>query len=101
MRNYRNLMVSAVLTTAVFACSWPLAHAEQLRVPVGSQADRSQISLPANGTKSDAVRARWGAPVTIKGPVGQPPISQWHYQDFVVYFERNRVVHSVVKPQKD
>ena len=40
-------------------------------------------------------------PQDIKGPVGEPPISQWHYQDFVVYFEGNRVIHAVVKQHKD
>jgi len=49
----------------------------------------------------DSVRNRWGAPQNIKGPVGEPPISQWHYQDFVVYFEGNRVIHAVVKQHKD
>ena len=101
MTNYRNVMAAAVLATAVFAGSVPLAHAEELRVPVGSQADRSQISLPANGMSEDSVRNRWGTPQDIKGPVGEPPISQWHYQDFVVYFEGNRVIHAVVKQHKD
>lgn len=101
MTNYRNVMAAAVLATAVFAGSAPLALAEKLRVPVGSQADRSQISLPANGMSEDSVRNRWGAPQNIKGPVGEPPISQWHYQDFVVYFEGNRVIHAVVKQHKD
>ena len=101
MTNYRNVMAAAVLATAVFAGSAPLALAEELRVPVGSQADRSQISLPANGMSAASVRNRWGAPQDIKGPVGDPPISQWHYQDFVVYFEGNRVIHAVVKQHKD
>jgi hypothetical protein len=47
-----------------------------------------------------SVRQRWGNPLDIQGPVGQPPISQWHYSDFVVYFERDLVMHAVVKRPK-
>lgn len=102
MTNYRNVMAAAVLATAVFAGSAPLALAEELRVPVGSQADRSQISLPANGMSEDSVRNRWAPPPEHQRPSRRtPPISQWHYQDFVVYFEGNRVIHAVVKQHKD
>ncbi|MGC8119196.1 hypothetical protein [Marinobacter sp. VGCF2001] len=101
MTNYRNVLAAAMLATAVCAGTAPMVHAEELKVPVGSQADRSQISLPANGMSENSVRNRWGAPADIRGPVGQPPISQWHYQNFVVYFENNRVLHSVVKQQND
>jgi hypothetical protein len=27
--------------------------------------------------------------------VGQPPIARWVYPSFVVYFERNLVIHAV------
>lgn len=94
-------MASAVLATAVCTGSVAMANAEELKVPVGSQADRSQISLPSTGMSEDSVRNRWGTPQEIKGPVGQPPISQWHYQNFVVYFEGNRVIHAVVKQHKN
>lgn len=73
------------------------AHAEQLTVPVGAQADRNQMELPANGTSQADVRKQWGAPQEMRGPVGQPPISQWHYADFIVYFEGDQVLHTVIK----
>lgn len=47
-----------------------------------------------------SVRATYGDPLEIRGPVGQPPISQWHYRNFVVYFERDRVLHAVLKPNR-
>ncbi|PCM46381.1 hypothetical protein CPA50_05990 [Marinobacter sp. ANT_B65] len=74
--------------------------AEELRVPVGSQADRSQEKLPRTGLTQASVRASWGQPAKAEGPVGQPPISQWHYDNFVVYFENDRVIHSVLKHQR-
>ena len=76
------------------------AFAEELRVPVGSQADRSQQSLPRTGMTQASVQASWGQPASVEGPVGQPPISQWHYGKFVVYFENDRVIHSVLKLQR-
>ncbi|MEC7816082.1 MAG: hypothetical protein VX939_07400 [Pseudomonadota bacterium] len=73
------------------------AQAQQVAVPVGAQGERADVQLPANGMSQDSVRNRWGAPQSMEGPVGQPPISQWHYDRFVVYFENNRVLHAVMK----
>lgn len=50
---------------------------------------------PARGTSMAKVEARFGAPATRAGPVGQPPITRWDYADFVVYFEYDHVVHAV------
>jgi len=72
-------------------------QAEQVTVPVGTQADRSHASLPENGMSQKAVREHWGAPQEIRQAVGQPPISQWHYSDFIVYFEDDMVLHTVMK----
>jgi len=44
----------------------------------------------------DQVAAKFGSPTTKVPAVGQPPISRWDYPGFVVYFERNYVIHSVV-----
>jgi hypothetical protein len=76
------------------------ALAEDLRMPVGNQADRSQQSMPRTGMTQASVRASWGQPESVEGPVGQPPVSQWHYGKFVVYFESDKVIHSVLKPQR-
>ena len=37
------------------------------------------------------------APVPAKGTPHHPPITRWVYPTFVVYFEYNHVVHSVIK----
>lgn len=50
---------------------------------------------PARGSSMARVEARFGAPATRSGPVGQPPISRWDYPDFVVFFEYDHVVHAV------
>ncbi len=52
---------------------------------------------PTNGMSMSEVETRYGAPVEKRAAVGEPPISQWVYPDFVVYFEYDRVLHSVSK----
>ncbi|WP_227545860.1 phosphodiesterase [Marinobacter fonticola] len=75
-------------------------HADELRTPVMQQgAERDSVSLPRHGQTQDQVRTSFGQPQGIKGPVGQPPITQWLYNDFVVYFEYDHVVHAVMKPE--
>jgi hypothetical protein len=91
------ILASATLITVLPATS---AMAEQTRVPVMSQADRATVGdLPQAGQSKFQVRKRFGSPGQIEGPVGQPPITRWYYADFIVYFEQDRVIHTVVKPQ--
>ncbi|NWN91461.1 hypothetical protein HLV39_08135 [Marinobacter adhaerens] len=92
--------LAGALGATLALCLSATVVAEDLRVPVGNQADRSQQYMPRVGTTQDSVRAAWGPPRSIKGPVGTPPISQWHYENFVVYFEGNRTVHSVLSPER-
>ncbi|NWO05849.1 MAG: hypothetical protein HLX50_09180 [Alteromonadaceae bacterium] len=94
--NKKGIRLACLALTFGLMGSLP-AHAEQLTVPVGTQADRSQMQLPASGKSQADVRQQWGTPQETRGPVGQPPISQWHYADFIVYFEGDRVLHTVVK----
>lgn len=75
----------------------PLAQADEVKVPVMSQGDRRAMTLPDTGQSRKTVRQRFGDPIRTSGPVGDPPISQWHYDDFVVYFEYNHVIHTVAR----
>ncbi|GEM_PF-1353611 len=57
--------------------------------------------LPLRGSTMAAVRARFGEPKSISGPVGgdhpqRPPITRWEYDSFSVFFEHDHVVHSVI-----
>jgi hypothetical protein len=45
----------------------------------------------------DQVREQFGEPREAKGPVGNPPITRWFYDRFVVHFEHQYVIHSVVR----
>ena len=51
--------------------------------------------VPTAGITKDRVAANWGEPSSKIAAVGEPPISRWIYDDFVVYFEFDHVIHTV------
>jgi hypothetical protein len=79
----------------VFASSISLA--EQIRVPVGEQNDAISTQKPTRGLSANQVESQFGAPVSRHGPVGEPPILFWEYDQFTVYFEGDYVIHAVAK----
>lgn len=56
------------------------------------------IRTPRRGEHMDSVQSRFGDPQSRQGPVGKPPITRWYYPDFVVVFENEWVIDSVVEP---
>ncbi len=58
----------------------------------------SGVRTPRRGEHMDSVRNRFGEPDVRQGPVGDPPITRWQYPDFVVVFEHQSVIDSVVEP---
>ena len=56
----------------------------------------SGIATPVAGMTMDEVTAKFGQPAEKIPAVGKPPISRWSYPGFIVYFEYNHVIHSVV-----
>ena len=98
-----HLLVAAVLALAlagfdgllpVFAES---GRAETIAVDDGIAVKESDVATPTRGMTMDQVTStKFGAPVTKVPAVGQPPISRWEYPGFVVYFEHDHVIHSVI-----
>lgn len=78
----------------LLAClgSFDLAVAEVITLPL-AKAD-ALSGAPVRGASMDDVRAGWGEPAEIVSAVGEPPISRWHYPEFTVYFEHQRVLHA-------
>jgi len=68
---------------------------DNLTMPIGSQGDQ-EVQRPASGLSKAKVEKRFGAPESMKGPVGEPPISIWKYNGFTVYFEYDKVIHTVL-----
>lgn len=52
---------------------------------------------PSRGMTQQSVESKFGSPVSVQAAVGEPPITRWVYQDFVVYFEHDKVIHAVSK----
>ena len=75
-----------------------MVQAEVIKLPIGAQAAQKQhLERPENGMTRGQVAARFGEPQSVVSSVGDPPISTWEYADYVVFFENDRVLHSVLK----
>ena len=61
---------------------------------------KANLTLPSKSQTMEQVLAQFGEPTSQTAAVGEPPISQWAYPDFVVYFEHSHVITAVVKKSK-
>ena len=93
--DYRTLVIAAVC-----ACSFGViaqsGRAETVATDTGIAVKQSALATPARGMTMNQVESKFGAPVTKVPAVGKPPIARWEYPSFVVYFELDHVIHSVV-----
>ena len=95
-------MQTRILSALLCGCALAsAAFAETLVVNDQVQVRESQLDRPKRGLTMDQVEKQFGAPATRHPTVGgssaqQPPITRWDYNGFSVFFERDRVVHSVV-----
>lgn len=92
-------MLRIALFTLVFVTSsFPFAlNADTLLVEGIVTTEAGADQRPSRGLSMDKVRTQWGDPAATVKAVGDPPITRWEYNDFVVYFEYNTVLHTVVK----
>ena len=67
---------------------------DQLTIPGHVPTSQTQ-SMPKRGSSMDDVLSRFGEPDERFGPVGEPPITEWVYGSFRVYFEHQTVLHSI------
>ncbi|WP_096085791.1 hypothetical protein [Agaribacterium haliotis] len=86
-------LISTLLLSLSFSAA---VLADEIRVPVGTQND-AVTDKPEHSMSKAAVEEKYGAPESRHGPNGQPPIYFWEYPKFTVYFEGDRVIHSVSK----
>lgn len=88
----------AALIAAALLAAAPQAFAETLLIErVGQEAG---MALPARGMRMADVERKFGAPAQRLDPRGGqsrkwPTINRWTYPNFVVYFERDRVIDAV------
>jgi hypothetical protein len=98
--HYRAFTVSAILAisttiTGVVAFA-PLCRADIVASDSGIAVRDAGVAAPARGMTMAQVASKFGDPVSKVPAVGSPPISRWEYSGFVVYFERDHVIHAVV-----
>lgn len=86
-------ILAALLIGGVLAGT---AAAETIVVNDQVQVLPSQIDRPKRGATMTDVEKHFGAPVNRHPTVGVPPITRWDYNGFSVFFEHDRVIHSVV-----
>ncbi len=84
-----------VTVLALFFGASSLSVADTLDME-GLSPDQSS-ARPTRGMTAVSVESKFGSPQSKVAPVGDPPISRWEYQNFVVFFEYDRVIHAVVK----
>lgn len=89
-RTIRMTVVALGLAAAAPVLAETLAVDGQVAVkPTG-------IETPQRGSTMAAVEAKFGAPTSKSDPVGKPPITKWFYPNFVVVFENDKVLDTVV-----
>jgi hypothetical protein len=92
----RSLIVLACLLAPAGA-----VVAETLVVNDQVQLRPSDVQTPHRGETMKAVEQHFGQPKERHAAVGggndhQPPITRWDYPQFAVFFEKDRVIHTVV-----
>jgi len=91
-------MLRKSIAVFILVFSWAAAAAAADTLVIdGIAAQGSSAAGPQRGLSQQTVAADWGQPLSKTAPVGEPPISSWEYKPFVVYFEYDRVIHSVAK----
>lgn len=93
--DYRTLLASAVLATG-FAGLPQMCRADLVAVDNGIAVEKSDVTTPARGMSMTQVASKFGEPRAKVAAVGKPPITRWEYPGFVVYFDQQYVIHSVV-----
>jgi len=90
-------MRSAKLLALLIGCALAGgAGAETVVIDGQVQVEQTSVARPGAGTTMHQVEAKFGQPQKRYSAVGKPPITRWDYPSFSVFFEFNRVVHSVV-----
>lgn len=74
-----------------------VARAETIVVDGQLAVREASGDRPTRGMTMTSVEAHFGAPQDRRPAVGEPPITRWDYAGYSVFFERNRVIHTVAK----
>lgn len=87
-----SLVKQLFIATLIIASS--NLQADKLVIP-GHYDSSSVTVMPKRGSSMEQVLADFGEPERKIPAIGEPPITEWDYGDFRVYFEYRTVLHSV------
>jgi hypothetical protein len=93
--DYRTLVIAAACASGLAGLAQP-SRADLIATDNGIAVKKSEAPTPTRGMTMNQVASKFGEPVTKVPAVGKPPIARWEYPGFVVYFEQDHVIHSVV-----
>ena len=88
--------MTRIVLAFMLALTFQAVSADVLIIDEVRQAGR--MELPKNGQSKAAVEAKFGTPAEKNSAVGDPPISNWKYDTYSVYFEYDLVLFTVLHP---
>jgi hypothetical protein len=94
IRSKKNMRSEITIIALTCALMMPSVKADSLTIPGHKPSDTEQV-MPRRGIDMDSVLSEFGEPNERYGPVGEPPISEWVYGNFRVYFEHQTVLHTI------
>ena len=98
VKKFSSALLPAALISSLLGFTGA-SSAQNLEIPVGQQGtEQQELELPSLGMDKNYVEELFGPPTATRGPVGNPPITTWVYDNYSVYFEYDTVIHSVLKP---
>lgn len=94
-----SLSLAAVLLAAGLGSTQPADAGDNLLIHRVQQ--EQAMHLPTRGMSMAQVEQHYGAPQRKLAPRGgdskkHPVINRWDYANFIVYFERDHVIHAVL-----
>lgn len=91
-----NKMKTKHLGFMLLLCLMMTAASAEVLLIERTQQQHNQVT-PKHGQSMQQVEQQFGLPLARHAAVGEPPITRWEYQDYVVYFEHNLVLNTVFK----
>jgi hypothetical protein len=88
------IFISSLLTLFL-AMATLQVNAQVVKTPGSSALVVANSSMPIRGLSKSQVESNFGQPSSKQGPVGNPAIYRWKYNNYSVFFENNIVIHSV------
>ncbi|NOQ82347.1 MAG: hypothetical protein GQ548_07475 [Methylophaga sp.] len=91
--------ISLIVAGTLLISSASLIHADVISIAEPSYSTPNSaegVLRPTQGMTMNKVEQEYGTAENQSGPVGEPPITTWTYPNFLVFFEDNIVIHSVI-----